>query len=70
METNQAYARHRDNIHTVVSSPASPNDFIGDMENKNRNLKRTNKFNTQSKNKEEELANLRLLNRFVEIQKG
>ena len=40
------------------------------MAGKNNSLQRTRKFEIMSKYREEERSNLRLLNKFVEIQKG
>lgn len=46
---------------------ASPRDFVKQMKGKNQSLQRTRRFENSYKYREDEKANLRLLNRFVEI---
>lgn len=49
---------------------ANPADHIGDVSGKRAQVQRTRRFENSAKYREEEKSNLRLLNRFVEIQRG
>ena len=70
LETNLAYKHHRQKIDQYKTTKASPRDHMIEMSGKNYHLQRTRRFENSAKYSEEEKSNLRLLNRFVEIQKG
>jgi len=69
-ETNQGYKHHRKTLETLVTKNRSPKDHMGIIADKQYQLGRTRKFEQAAKFRNEELANLRLLNQFIDIQKG
>lgn len=70
IENNQAYKRHRQKIDSFSLTMSNAKDHMLEMSSKNQSLQRTRRFENTKKYREEETSNLRLLNRFVEIQKG
>ena len=69
IESNLSYQRHR-KIVNELGVLQSPRDYKSEMRNKNQSLQRTRRFENQHKHQEEEKCNLRLLNKFVDIQRG
>ena len=69
-ESNLAYKKHRENIKQFHTTSVSPKDHLNQMRGKNYSLQRTRRFENQSKYFEEEKSNMRLLNKFIEIQRG
>ena len=70
IETNLAYKQHREKLRNVLTKSISPEDHLSQLRSVNRSLQRTKQFQQKGKQKEEDEQNMRLLHKFVEIQRG
>ena len=70
IEQNVDYQRHKSTINEFITKEASPRDFRCELRRVNGQLQRTRRFENSSKWAEEERTNLRMLNKFMDIQRG